>query len=89
MSVGCVRLSTSSKRGFTARNAAEDKDSGQAMQSESTRCLACTVEARDDLVVGIDHLVLLVYFEAGERIVEYWRRPCSVKRRFLDLSSPS
>src|SRR5947209_3472916 len=70
-----------SESSFPSRDAAEDTDPGQSMQTETASALARAVQAGNDLPFDVNHLALPIYFETGERVVEDGRGPCRIEGR--------
>src|SRR5439155_4422205 len=71
--------------GVKSSEAAGDEVSAQAMLGQTTHGFAAGIEAGDDLAENIDHLLVRIDPEAGERIVEDGSRPRRIERRPLDL----
>src|SRR6187551_3166648 len=65
--------------------AARDEVSAQPMLGEATHGFSSRIEARDDLAVNVDHLLVSVDPESGKRVMEDGSRPCRIEGRLLDL----
>src|SRR6266852_8140572 len=80
-SAGAARRSS----GVKSSDATGDEVSAQPMLGQTTHGFASGIEAGDDLTENIDHLLVRIDPEAGERIVEDGSRPRRMERRPLDL----
>src|SRR5947199_9228673 len=71
--------------GVKSSEAARDEVSAQAMLGQTTHGFASGIEAGDDLTKNIDHLLVRIDSEAGQRIVADGSGPRRIEGRVFVL----